>query len=406
MEFIIKVSLSELLREELKKIPPIYCLGTKYRCFEQSRRIEKEQLYYEKKAEEIGLSRDFTIEEIKCQLKEKLSKRNIYPKKKPKEELHIVYASRPVPWDSQNIVPAIKKFADLTTYYLSEYGFNAFVPGWLAVREKMNAHFINFIKELHAKKPIDLILSYLSGYQIDCNTIKAINDMGIITSAFDLDDRLGFKGRFVGGRWTGPIDVCKAYDLNLTQAPESLIKYRVEDGVVMLWPLAANQDFFYPRDVPFRYEVSFMGSAHGFRKPFIDYLRKNGVKVETFGAGWSNGFIPDEKVPEIFSSSRVNLNFGDIAYTNYQCGKCRDFEIPVSGGLMLTTHNKHLSNYFELDRDIFTFKNKEECLSQIHRLLADEALCEKARKGARDRALKEHTWEHRIRSLLEVIGFL
>lgn len=403
---IIKVNLNERLREELKKIPPIYWLGTKYRCFEQSRRIEKEQLYYEKKAEGIGLSMDFTIEEIKCQLKEKLLKRNIYPKQKSKEELHIVYASRPVPWDSHNIVPALRKFAVVTTYFFTEYGFDDTKHGWLDVRKQMNNHFFNFIKQLHEKRPVDLILTYLSGYQIGTLTIEKLNAMGIVTSTFHLDDRLSFKGKFEGGRWTGPIAVCKAYDLNLTHAPESLVKYRVEGGAVMLWPLAANQDFFYSRNVPFRYDVSFMGSAHGFRKPFIDYLRKNGVKVETFGAGWSNGFIPDEKVPEIFSSSRINLNFGDIAYTNYQCGKCRDFEIPMSGGLMLTTHNKHLSNYFELDRDIFTFKNKEECLSQIRRLLSDDALCDKARKSARERALKMHTWEHRVRTLLQVMGFL
>jgi hypothetical protein len=403
---IIKVSLSELLREELKKVSPVYWLGTKYRCFEQSRRIEKEQLYYEKKAEEIGLSRDFTIEKIKCQLKEKLLKRNIYPKQKSKKNLHIVFASRLVPWVRHNIVPALDKFANVTTYHHSEYGFDPAKVDWLDVREKMNAHFIDFLKQLHKGKPIDLILSYLSGYQIDCDTIKAINNMGIVTASFHYDDRLSFRGEFEAGRWAGPVDVCKVYDLNLTQAPESLVKYRVEGGIVMLWPLAANQDFFYPRDVPFHYDVSFIGSAHGFRKPFIDYLRKNGVNVDTFGAGWSNGFIPDEKVPEIFSSSRINLNFGDIAYTNYQCGKCRDFEIPMSGGLMLTTHNKHLSDYFELDKDIFTFRIKEECLSQIHRLLSDKSLSETARRNARERALKEHTWERRIKSLLEVIGFI
>lgn len=103
---------------------------------------------------------------------------------------------------------------------------------------------------------------------------------------------------------------------------------------------------------------------------------------------------------------RINSDFGNIGYTNYQCGKCRDFEIPMSGGLMLTTHNEHLADYFELDRDIFTFKGKEECLKQIHRLLIDEALCETARKSARERALKEHTWEHRIKSLLQVVGYM
>lgn len=393
-------------RSILKNMSLIFWLGTKYRAWEQTRCIEKEQLYYEQKADELGLSRDFSIEEVKQQLKKKLSERNIFTKPKSKEDLHIVFASRLVPWVKNNIVLSLEKFAEVTTYYYSEYGFNPDEVNWLNVRNKMNAHFIDFIKELHKRKPIDLILSYLSGGQVDCDTVRAINNMGIVTTSFHLDDRLSFKGSLIEGRWTGPVDVCKVYDFNLTQAPESLVKYRCEGGIVMLWPLAANQDFFYPRDVPFRYDVSFVGSAHGNRKPIINYLLKNGVKVETFGAGWSNGFIPDEKVPEKFSSSRINLNFGDIAYTNYQCGKCRDFEIPMSGGLMLTTHNEHLADYFEIGRDIFTFRNKEDCLGQVRRLMADETVCERARKNARERALKEHTWEHRVRSLLQVLGYI
>lgn len=174
----------------------------------------------------------------------------------------------------------------------------------------------------------------------------------------------------------------------------------------MLWPLAANQDIFYPRDIPFKYDVSFIGSAHGNRKAFIAHLRKNGVKVETFGEGWPNGFIPNEMVPEVFSGSRINLNFGDIGYTDYQCGKCRDFEIPMSGGLMLTTHNEGLKEFFELNKDIFTFNTKEEALKKIHLLLSDEALCERARRTAREKALAAHTWAKRVEALLKVVGFL
>jgi hypothetical protein len=393
------------IKNILRGCPLTYKLGTKYRSWEQSRKIEKEQAYYEQKANELGVSRDFSIEKVKNQLKEKLSKRNIFPQKKPKENLHIVYASRPVPWDTQNIVPALKKFSRVTTYFYSDYGFNDSSKERSENRYEMNKHFINFLRNTNSEYPIDLILTYYSGAQIDRETIECINNMEIITCSFHLDDRLSFKGKFKKGHWSGPVNVCKSYDLNLTQAPESLVKYRVEGAIVMLWPLAANHEFFYPRGNSFKYDVSFVGSAHGNRKPFIDYLLKGGIKVETFGKGWLNGFVPNEKVPEIFSSSRIILNFGDIAYTDYQCGKCRDFEIPMSGGLMLTSHNEHLSKYFKLDEEVFTFRNREECLNQIHRLLADETLCERARKTSRERALREHTWEHRIQLLLQTLGY-
>lgn len=392
------------IREEIKKIPFIFRLGTAYRCWEQSRRIENEQMYYERIAKKEGKLESDSIDEIKRKLKERLSKRNIIIQNK--RNMHIVYASRSVTWDIQNIVPALKKYADVTMYFFKEYGFSDEEKSWINTRDKMNNHFIGFVKSLHSSKPVDLVLTYFSGYRIDCKIIDQINNLGIVTASFNYDDRLSFRGEKIGNRWAGTIDVCKHYDLNLTHAPESLVKYRVENGIVMLWPLAANQDFYYPRKVSFEYDVSFIGTSHGFRKPFIQYLRDKGIGVAVFGRGWENGFIQYEKVPEIFSASKINLNFGDIAYTRYQCGKARDFEIPMSGGLMLTTHNEHLADYFDLDKEIFTFKNKEDCLRQIKRLLSDEKLCKEARIKARERALKEHKWEDRIRELLKVIGYI
>ncbi len=389
----------------LKDIPIADKAGRRYRAWQEENKIIGEQSHYERKAKKLGISKTYSFEEVRRELRKRLSRRNIYVKPKQKQEMHIVYASRPEPWDAQNVVPALGKFAEVTTYFYTEHGFNYYGQDWISAREKMNSHFVNYVKELNDKKPIDLILTYFSGRVISVDAIEAINKLGIVTSTFHFDDRLSFRGKIEGGRWTGPADVCKAYALNLTQAPESLVKYAVEGGIAMVLPLAANQDLFYPRGTPARYDVSFVGSAHGDRKSFVSYLKKNGISVETFGVGWPNSFISNEKVPEIFSSSRINLNFGDISYTNYQCGKSRDFEIPMSGGLMLTTHNKHLSDYFKIGAEIFTFRNKAECLRQVRRLLNDPVLCENARKKARDRAIREHTWEHRLQVLLEVIGF-
>lgn len=374
-----------------------------YRSFEQSACIRREQKYYENKAKQKGIKDIPNLPEIKLRLKAKLGKRGIRPK--VKENLHILYASRPVPWDTQNIVPAIAKYSKLTTYYNKKQGFNDELDNWLEIRDEMNDNFVEFIRNTHKNEPIDLVLTYFSGYQISPEAIEEINSMGIVTASFHLDDRLSFRGKTIGDRRAGPSDVCKYYDINLTQAPESLIKYYAEGAIAMVWPLAANQDFFYPRNSPFKYDVSFVGTSHGFRKPFIKYLKDSGIKVEAFGRGWKNGFISNEAVPEIFSASRINLNFGNIAYTNYQCCKARDFEIPISGGLMLTSYNEHLGKYFDLEKEVFTFKNREECLKQIKRLLADEELCAQARIKARDRALKCHKWEDRIEGLLEVIGY-
>ena len=305
-----------------------------------------------------------------------------------------------------NIAPALAQFGQASTYLLPRGVKDLSHRDWLQVRDRVNADFVDFVAQAHRHRPVDLVLTYYSGHQVGPETIRRINDLGIVSAAFHLDDRLFFRGERLGGRFRGPAAVAQAYDLNLTQAPESLVKYRVEGGIPLLWPLAANPELCYPRDVPFRYDVSFVGTAYGNRISTVHYLKRRGVEVAAFGRGWPGGYVPPDKFQEIYCASRLNLNFDDIGYTHYQCGKLRDFEVPMCGGLMLGTHNVHLQNYFELDREIFTFRNPRECLAQIKRLLADEKLCARARRQARARALKDHTWEVRIRQLLQVIGFL
>ena len=270
----------------------------------------------------------------------------------------------------------------------------------------MNEHFVDFVARTHRVKPLDLVLTYYSGHQVSPEAIQKINAMGIVTAAYHLDDRLYFRGQRLGGRWRGPAAVAAAYDINLTQAPESLVKYRAEGGIPFLWPLAANPELCFPRDVPFRHNVSFVGTAYGNRIRVIEYLRRHGIDVATFGQGWPGGFLPADRFQEIYCASRINLNFDDIGHTDYQCGKIRDFEVPMCGGLMLSTHNEHLGDYFELDAEIFTFRSPQECLRQIHRLLGNKELCNTACKRARATALREHTWQVRARLLLQLIGFV
>lgn len=396
----------EGVKAALKRVPLLYRANGTYRGWQQSRAIAREQAEYEDRARRLGLLRDWSREELQDRLQARLARRGIFPHPKPRGELHLLYASREGQWDVFNLPPALEKFGRVSTYLLPEESRGMPHPQWLKVRDRFNTRFLDFVAAAHRAQPVDLLLTYYSGHQVSPDTIQRINALGIVSAAFHLDDRLYFRGDRLGGRWRGPAAVASAYDLNLTQAPESLVKYRVEGGLPLLWPLAANPTLCYPREVPFRCDVSFVGTAYGNRISTVHFLKKHGVEVATFGQGWPGGYLPPDRFQEIYCASRINLNFDDIGYTHYQCGKIRDFEIPLCGALMLSTHNEHLKNYFELDQEVFTFRSPPECLAQIRRLLADKARCARARQLARARALKEHTWEVRVGELLKLIGFV
>jgi len=231
--------------------------------------------------------------------------------------------------------------------------------------------------------------------------------MGIPTFGFHWDDKLSFRGELSEGRWSGPAAVASAYDLNLTNSPSSIIKYEAEGGLSIFWPEAANPEHFRPLDLPFEYDVSFIGDCYGYRPIMIEYLRRNGISVETFGPGWSNGSVSEKEMVEIYARSRINLGFGGIGYSmKEQCLKGRDFEVPMCGALYLTSDNPDLHLVYDIGREVVTYTTKEECLTKIHYLLdrPEEAMA--IRKAARTICLREHTWERRFESIFKLAGIL
>jgi hypothetical protein len=286
-------------------------------------------------------------------------------------------------------------------------GFDDSSPDWLQNRVDVDDDLMAFVEETHTRHPIDLFLGYLSGWQISPETIRKIGELGIVTCGFHLDDKPSFRGRRSGGRWTGSADLASAYDLNLTNAPSSIVKYEAEGGVALFWPEGANPDHYKPLELPFEYDVSFIGACYGYRPIFVDYLRKNGVSVETFGPGWPSGSVSEVSMVEIYAKSRINLGFGGIQFSlKSQCLKGRDFEVPMSGAVYLTSYNEELELVYDVPREIVTYTDKNDCLYQVRRILNDEESARNLRINARDRCLREHTWACRIRYLLRFVGMI
>jgi len=161
----------------------------------------------------------------------------------------------------------------------------------------------------------------------------------------------------------------------------------------MFWPEGTNPDVYKPDDLPFEYDVSFVGQKYGWRPRFIKKLRRYGINVTTFGTGWENGPLSVEEMIKLYSKSRINLGFSEVRFSRkLMCLKGRDFEVPMSGGLYLTQDNPELSLVYEVGKEIVTYKDGKDYAEKIKWLLADHKKADSIRKAAREKALKEHTW--------------
>jgi hypothetical protein len=393
-------------RAKLKRNSWIDALWTQYKSRKQERTIREDDRQYRVRAATLGVPAELPEQTLRDRLRERYAARGFNARATAKP--HIGYATPLDEWERHNIPPALRSVGRLTPFYLRDHGFDDRSPDWTSTRGALDEALLAFVRETHARDPIDVFVAYLSGYHITAATVRAIGALGIPTCAYWWDDRLYFRGYTRGGRYTGAHDLAAAYDLNLTNSSTSIIKYLVEGGLAMFWPEGANPAHFRPLpESSFKYDVSFIGQRYGRRPAFIRGLRQRGLRVQTFGPGWDEGPITAEEMVEVYASSRVNLGISGIGYSiREMCLKGRDFEVPMCGAVYVTGDQPDLGRVYEKGKEIFAYRDVADCAKIIHRLLSNPADCEASRASARVRCLRDHTWERRFRRAFDVLGVM
>jgi spore maturation protein CgeB len=78
--------------------------------------------------------------------------------------------------------------------------------------------------------------------------------------------------------------------------------------------------------------------------------------------------------------------------------------VPMSGRFYLVEHLDELGEFFEIGKEIETYRSREELLDKIRFYLAHDAERERIGQAARARCLRDHTWERRFADVFKTIG--
>ena len=373
------------------------------RAFQQEHKAAAELESYRAKAKQMGINVP-SPEQLPGLLARRLGTRRKAPKRKG--DLHIFLAYRVSNWE--RVLPlALRPFGDVTEFDWRTYGFDDRRADWMGQRDHMNRTMLEVFHKANAAHPVDAVVGYLGGHYVDSAVVRKMGESGAVVFNFSWDDKLTFRGPKRNGYSAGPAALASAVDLNLTNASDSCVKYMVEGGLAMFWPEAAEPSFHRPYDLPFEYDVSFVGANYGWRPRFIRRLKQLGIEVQCFGFGWPNGTLSDEETVKMYSLSRVNLGFAGVGYSKkLTCLKARDFEVPMSGGLYLTQDNPELALVYDVGDEIVTYSDERDCARKIRSLLMDHKRAQEIRTAGRKRAIADHTWTKRFEQVFRMADLL
>jgi len=140
-----------------------------------------------------------------------------------------------------------------------------------------------------------------------------------------------------------------------------------------------------------------MGALNDLRKDFLEVHKE--LPIETFSG------ISQEEMLAVHARSKigVNLSVNENDPARKTQMKQRMFEVPAGNALLLTEHHDGIEEFYDINKEIITFKSNEEFAEKAKFLLQRPILVEAMAHQGHKRFLAEHESKVRLAKILERI---
>src|SRR3954451_10696231 len=181
----------------------------------------------------------------------------------------------------------------------------------------------------------------------------------------------------------------------------------------------ADPDFFAPQPVEKEMDVFFYGYGDKFRRdwmaamvgapsrelPDVDFALGGRDFQGDTGRARLTGDVPFNIFPRAISAARVNLCLTRRSHaTVYASSSARPFELASCGAAIVANPYEGIERWFEPGSELIVVGDAAEAVDAYRDLLDDPEQAEELGRRARERVLDEHTYRHRARRLLELVG--
>lgn len=325
-------------------------------------------------------------------------------------------------------------------------------------KEIFSAELDSCFKKEHLKKPFDFFLSYFNDNDVNVDILQNLKRSGVPLANFSCNNTHQFH----------LVEKISPYfDFNLHSEKDAEIKFKAIDANPVWFPMGANPKYYFPQNLDFKYDLTFIGAAYSKRSYYINCLISNNLEVDCFGPNWlinkpyaflkmikreferdinlvrllfivdkqerynlssklqyndllgnirvknkSHFHYPvsDDEMVKIFNKTRINIGFTEVYSKDNIPGlelkqhiHLREFEVPMSGGLHITNYLEELEYFYQVEKEILTFRNEFELIDKIKFYLNHENQALTIRKNGYRRAIECHSYQKRYLDLFEKI---
>jgi spore maturation protein CgeB len=307
-------------------------------------------------------------------------------------------------WERREILPELVKISEVDFIDTRELTVIRDREGE-SLNEKLFLQKLALLRD----RDYDLIVVYLR------SSLLSKSFLGILRESWrapliglNLDDKTNFEHFEIFRRSDRPYrEWAKYFDCNLSNSRSMIEIYHANRLPCLYVPTGFHFD---PKrnTAPhreFQYSTTFVGSYKPERAEFIERLKRLGIEVTVFGSGWKDAQFNNDGW-KIYGASQINLGLGyNINGKEITNLKNRDFECPGAGGCYLATFDWELAELFRVGEEILCYRDLYDLSEVWSFYIKRPERCRKIARAGWQRAIKDHTWEQRFRTVLTELGF-
>ncbi|MBO6114226.1 MAG: glycosyltransferase family 1 protein [Lachnospiraceae bacterium] len=109
-------------------------------------------------------------------------------------------------------------------------------------------------------------------------------------------------------------------------------------------------------------------------------------------------------MPQIIKCSKINLNMTNKPIKTGL--PLRIYDLMGAGGFVISNYQAEIPEYFEVDKEIVLYESVPDLLEKIDYYLKHDDERKQIAKNGYERIKKEHTYDIRIKAMLELAGII